>query len=126
MRTITTGILLTIATSSTVAAPPNPETLIDSPIEAISSHRAIMSRVTLPANTVLPRHFHPSEEYLYVISGATTLKIDGQPDVLLKAGMAHQIPAKAVHTAETGDTNSKVIVFRVHPKGHAVATPVKD
>lgn len=118
--------MITAIATTAYSAPPAPETLIDSTIEAISSHRAIMSRVTLPAHTTLPRHFHPSEEYLYVISGTTTLKVDGQPDLLLKAGMAHQIPARAVHTAETGDTDSEVIVFRIHPKGHAVATPVKD
>lgn len=126
MRTIITGLILSSFASTAYAEQPSVEALLDSNLEAIPSHGVIMSKVTVPANAAIPRHFHPSEEFLYVVSGSTTLKIDGQPDLILNAGRAHKIPARTIHSAATGDHSSEIIVFRVHPKGQDVVMKPED
>lgn len=126
MRTIITGLLLLLDSNTAHAGQPSVESLLDSTLEAMASHNVIMSRVSVPANSALPRHYHPSEEFLYVVSGETTLKINGQADLILKSGMAHKIPAEAVHSAATGNASSEIIVFRVHPKGQAIVMKPKD
>jgi len=117
------GLALGLSVAANAEVPPekpSAKTLIDSVLEAIDSHHVLVTRVSIPANIELPMHFHPSEEFLYVIEGETILRITGQPDQLIKAGMATEIPARAVHTAITKDMASEVIVFRVHPNGQPV------
>ncbi|PCI64725.1 MAG: hypothetical protein COB37_00060 [Kordiimonadales bacterium] len=97
--------------------------LITSDIEGVASHSALVSKVFIPKGTIFPRHTHPTEEFLTVLSGEVVLKIDGQPDQTLKAGAAVVIPAKYVHSAVTPTHDTEVMVFRVHPKGQPVATP---
>ena len=105
---------------------PGAEALINAAIADIDSHRAMMTRVSIPAGLTLPRHYHPTEEYLYVAKGSTILRIEGEADRVLNMGMAARIPAKAVHTALTKDSEAEVIVFRIHPNGQPVRIPVKD
>jgi len=121
------GSALASATAFAAApATPTAETLINSTIEAIDSHHALVTRVTIPAHVSLPPHAHPSEEFLYVISGETVLMVDGEVEQRLTAGMAAKIPARTVHVARTGDVTAEVIVFRVHPNGQPVRIPKED
>ncbi|UTW58117.1 cupin domain-containing protein [Kordiimonas sp. SCSIO 12603] len=96
------------------------EPLLKSAITGIDNHEVLMARVTVAANSEAARHYHPTEEYLYVLSGSTILRIDDQEDVLLKAGMHARIPAKMIHTAITKEEPTELIVFRVHPKGQPI------
>lgn len=120
MRTIITAILLFLTAPTVSNDAPNVANLLQSGLAHSDSHEVIMSRVSVPAGSSIPYHFHPTEEFLYVVSGSVYLKIKGQEDKLLKAGTAHKIPAKEVHSAATKDEPSEIIVFRVHPKGQPV------
>ncbi len=115
-------ILLLTLSPTAIAADNTPgaikaKKLIGSAITGVDSHEVLISEVSIKANTVAARHFHPTEEYLYVLSGETILRIDGEEDQFLTTSMYAKIPAKAVHTAVTKDSDVKLIVFRVHPKG---------
>ena len=129
MRILSLAIFLALSASAFAdddAPAPSAEALINSAIADIDSHRALVTKVTIPANFTLPTHYHPSEEFLYVMQGTTELRIEGQPAQILTAGMAVTIPAKAVHTAATLDGLAKVIVFRIQPNGQPVRIPTKD
>jgi len=126
MRRIFWGFLLSMAPAVTASDSLKVETLLESTIEAISSHTVLMNRVTMEAHTSMPRHYHPSEEFLYVASGSVLLQVDGEIDQLLRAGAVYKIPAKVIHNAMTQDEKSEIIVFRVHPTGLPVAMPPKD
>lgn len=102
------------------------EPLLKSAITGVDDHEVLMARVSVAANSMAARHFHPTEEYLYVLSGSTILRIDGEEDQLLSAGMYARIPAKAVHTAITEKEAAELIVFRVHPKGQPVRQPAPN
>ncbi len=102
------------------------ENLIKSPITGVEGHEVLMSRVTIPANTALPRHYHPTEEFLYILTGEAYLRIDGEEDQLLTAGMSATIPAGEVHTAVTTSSDTLALTYRVHPIGRPVRLPPKD
>jgi len=72
------------------------------------------------------RHTHPGIETGYVLEGVTTLSIDGQPDVTMKAGDSYVIPAGVPHDAKaTGETPVKVLGIYVIERGKPLAAPVK-
>ncbi|MEM1412820.1 MAG: cupin domain-containing protein [Pseudomonadota bacterium] len=86
-------------------------------LEGVEGREVIMLRVTLPPNVDLPRHWHPGEEFGYVLEGEVTLSLEGQPDAVQRAGDSVKIPAGAIHTAITGDEGATLLVFRTHPVG---------
>ncbi|WP_262694779.1 cupin domain-containing protein [Kordiimonas aquimaris] len=115
-------IFLLSAGSWAQAAGPKATPLLQSDITGVPSHQALMTRVELPANATLPMHYHPTEEFMYVIAGEAFLRIEGQEDKLISAGTSGKIPAGMIHTAVTRDKAAEVVVFRVHPKGQPVRT----
>ncbi|WP_241905702.1 cupin domain-containing protein [Vibrio breoganii] len=62
------------------------ETLLSSLLEGAPGTEVIVSRVTIPPNTSLPKHWHPGEEFAYIIEGSVTLWQKGKQDVLLTKG----------------------------------------
>lgn len=100
------------------------ETLLSAELEGVTGTEVIVSRVVIPPNTSLPRHWHPGEEFAYVLEGAAILRRDGQDDVLIRAGEVSKIPMKQVHTAVTTDEGATILVFRVHEHGQPERTLV--
>lgn len=78
----------------------------------------IISDVIIPANGSVPKHYHPGEEFLYVIEGSAIHREAGQPDRTLNAGDTYVIPPRAVHNPMGGPNGARAIVFRVHKKGN--------
>jgi quercetin dioxygenase-like cupin family protein len=93
------------------------ETLLKSVLEGVEGTEVIVSRVTVPPHTALPKHWHPGEEFAYVLEGSATLWQEGKEDIVAKAGDTVMIPLKQVHTAIGGDEGATVLVFRVHAQG---------
>lgn len=110
-----------VATSAAVAhdhqQAPKLENLLRSELKRVDNTEVIVSRVVLPPNAVLPTHWHPGEEFAYVISGAVTLKQRGKEDVTGRAGEAMQVPLKQIHSAKASAEGAVILVFRVHEKG---------
>ena len=72
------------------------------------------------------KHFHPGEEFGYLLEGTLELTLDGKPPVVVKAGDPIFIPAGTVHNAKNvGKTTAKVLATYVLEKGKPLATPVK-
>ena len=101
------------------------ETLLKSRLEGVEGTEVIVSRVTIPPNTSLPKHWHPGEEFAYVLEGTVTLWQEGKEDMVGQAGEAMMVPLKQVHTAKTGDEAATVLVFRVHEHGQPERTLVE-
>jgi quercetin dioxygenase-like cupin family protein len=96
---------------------PKLENLLSEELEGGPGIEVIVSRVQIPANTSLPKHWHPGEEFVYVLEGSATLWQKGKQDILVRQGEVFKIPLKQVHTAITGDEGVTALVFRVHEKG---------
>lgn len=101
------------------------ENLMKAELEGFEGGEVIVSRVTIPPHTELPRHWHPGEEFGYVLEGSCYLWQDGKEDILIRAGEVLKVPLKQVHTAFTKDEAVTILVFRVHEAGKPERVPVE-
>ena len=100
------------------------ETLLKAELEGVDGTEVIVSRVVMPPNTSIPKHWHPGEEFAYVLEGSVTLWQEGKDDITGTAGDVMKVPLKQVHTAITSDEGATILVFRVHEQGQPERVPV--
>ncbi|MBK1876793.1 cupin domain-containing protein [Pelagicoccus mobilis] len=93
------------------------DNLLRNPLAGAEGLEVIMSHVSIPPNTSLPKHWHPGEEFAYILAGNVTLWQEGKEDIHFKAGDAAMVPLKQIHTAITGDEGVTLLIFRVHQQG---------
>src|SRR5437879_6156733 len=55
----------------------------------------IQARVEIDPGVTAAKHWHPSEEIIYVLEGSLEYQVEGKPPVTLKAGDVLFIPAGA-------------------------------
>ena len=104
-------------TQRSEAAKPELTTLLRSALEGVAGTEVIVSRVKLPPGSKLPKHWHPGEEFAYVIEGSVTLWLEGEGERVIHAGEAGKVPLRKVHSASTRDEGATILVFRVHEAG---------
>ncbi|MEM7195053.1 MAG: dimethylsulfonioproprionate lyase family protein [Pseudomonadota bacterium] len=124
------GIVLTtfLTGNVTVAAnskPANVENLFRSELTAASDIEVIISVIDIGPHTEFPKHYHPGEEFVYLLEGSATTWFQDADNVDVKKGDFLHIPFKAVHTAITKDTSARALIFRVHKKGEPEVIPVE-
>lgn len=90
-----------------------------------TSHETVIGIAEIVANVNIGRHSHPGPESGYLLEGAFTLLIEGQPPKELKAGDSYAVPSGAIHDARSGPQGAKVIATYVVEKGKPLATPAK-
>ena len=105
---------------------PKLETLLKTVLDGVDGTEVIVSRVTIPPNTSLPKHWHPGEEFAYILEGSATLWQKGKDDIVGNAGDVVRVPLKQVHTAITKDEGATILVFRVHEQGKPERVLVED
>ena len=93
------------------------ENLLRESIAGVEGKEVIVSRVSFPPHTELPWHWHPGEEFFYVIEGSVTLKRRGEPDVTAAQSGAQKIAPQIIHTGRTGEQGAELVIFRVHAAG---------
>ena len=103
--------------SDNALPPPGSNLMLRGPITISDGLEVIISDVVIPAGATVPRHFHPGEEFVYVISGSAVHVEAGKDDQILSAGDAYVIPPEAEHAPRGGPDGARAIVFRVHKQG---------
>ena len=98
-------------------AKPNLENLLKAELEGFENGEIIVSRVDIPPHTTLPKHWHPGEEFAYILKGSCTLWQEGKEDIVGHEGDVLKVPLAQIHTAVTGDEATTILVFRVHESG---------
>ena len=92
---------------------------------SIAGHEAVQLRVEFAPGASFPRHTHPGEEIIYVLTGTIEYEVAGKP-VTLKAGDVLFVPAGTVHAARNvGDTPAAELGTYVVEKGKPLTTIVK-
>ena len=86
-------------------------------LEGVADTEVVVSKVEIPPNKSLPKHWHPGEEFAYVLAGSVTLWQKGKPDIAVKQGEVVKVPLKQIHTSITGPEGVTLLVFRVHELG---------
>jgi quercetin dioxygenase-like cupin family protein len=99
-----TGVAVGIGSGLLIAAaaPPTPgvirHVLFKEGI-SIPGREAVMVMVELPPGAAEGRHTHPAEVFAFVLQGAPTLEVEGQPPRALKEGDVFRMPPNRVHQA---------------------------
>lgn len=101
------------------------ESLLNAELEGVEGTDIIVSRVTLAPNAVLQTHWHPGEEFAYMLSGSTTLWLEGEEALDFGPGEIAKIPFKRIHRAQAGEEGATILVFRVHQRGEPERVPVE-
>ena len=97
--------------------PPGSNEVLRSKVRVADNLEVIISNVFIPPEAVVPRHYHPGEEFLYMVQGSAVQVEEGQPDLEVKAGEAYVIPPEAIHAPYGGPDGGHAIVFRLHVEG---------
>ena len=97
--------------------PPGSNEVLRSPLAGTPGVEVIVSDVVIPPNGQVARHYHPGEEFLYLIEGTAIHVEEGKADLPLKAGDSYAIPPRAIHSPRGGPDGARAIVFRVHVAG---------
>ena len=106
--------------------PPGSNEMLRAPITVSDGLEAIISDVVIPPNAVVPRHYHPGEEFIYVLEGSAIHVEEGKPDRVLKAGDTYVIPPEAIHMPRGGPDGARAVVFRVHVQDQPERIPVPE
>ena len=114
-----------ITTDAAAAEAVSVENLLRTELQVAEGVEVIVSVIEIGPGFTLPKHYHPGEEFVYVLEGSAVLWQQGKPDVTLGAGEIYRIPLAQVHTAMTGASSAKAIVFRVHQKGEPERIPAE-
>jgi quercetin dioxygenase-like cupin family protein len=92
----------------------------------IPGREAVMALVELPPGAKEGRHTHPAEVYGFVLEGAITLEVEGQPTRTLKAGDVFSIAPGLIHEGtNNGTATARVSAVFVAEKGKPLTTQVK-
>ncbi|MBI4565650.1 MAG: cupin domain-containing protein [Planctomycetes bacterium] len=102
------------------------ETLKSSAVALADGVEVVVSRVRVPPDTRIPKHYHPGEEFVYVLEGSGTLWLKDGGETAVARGQVHMVPLKAVHTFASGPDGATLLVFRVHEKGKPVRYEVGE
>lgn len=96
---------------------PGSNEMLRAPITGVDGIEVLISDVVIPAGATVPSHYHPGEEFVYVIEGSAIHVEEGKEDQLFEAGQAFVIPPEAIHAPRGGSDGARAIVFRVHKEG---------
>lgn len=84
---------------------------------------AIQVLVEFAPGSAFPKHFHPGEELVYVISGSLEYQVEGSPPEILEAGDVLFIPAGVVHAVRNvGNSNGSELATYVVDKTRPLLT----
>ncbi|MEM7023632.1 MAG: cupin domain-containing protein [Pseudomonadota bacterium] len=113
------------ASSSAQEPAPGPNRVLEAPLDLTDDLEVIIDEVFLPPNSSLPAHFHPGEDYVYVIEGMVVHEVEGQEPRTYSAGEAFVVRKDVVHVERTLDQPVRAIVFHVLVAGEPLRVPVE-
>jgi quercetin dioxygenase-like cupin family protein len=120
---VTISALLVVSCSH---PPVGSNQVLRAPVTTADGLEVIISDVVIPPNAAVPRHYHPSEEFVYVLEGSAIHVEEGKPEQVLSAGDAYVIPPHAIHAPRGGPGGARAVVFRLHVEGDEERILVPD
>lgn len=106
-------------------AKPKMTNLLKAPLTNVEDTEVVVSKVVIPPDVEVPKHYHPGQEFVYLEKGTVDLKIEGEEERPMEAGDVAVVPVEAKHTAATRDEEATAIVFRVHIEDKPVRYIIK-
>jgi quercetin dioxygenase-like cupin family protein len=106
--------------------------LLKKPLEADPKKEVTIFMAEFKPGARTGKHYHPGQEFIYVVEGEGRIEEAGKPPVELKPGMAiyfESDPAKPTYVHEGFNTSKtktlKLVTTLITEKGQPLATPVK-
>lgn len=119
-----------IVAATSVAIPdglsPGSNEMLRAALSGAPDLEVLVSDVIIPPGAEVPRHYHPGEEFVYVIEGSAIHVEEGKPDRVISAGDSMVIEPEAVHAPRGGPEGARAIVFRVHVAGQPERIPAPE
>jgi quercetin dioxygenase-like cupin family protein len=130
MRSLVLVAAIVLCVTSVRAIQTQPPTFTRTQLQdqdlTVKDRHGVMARSEFMPGASSGRHFHPGEEFGYVLEGQLELTIEGKPPMRLKAGDPIFMPAGAIHDAKNIGTGTlRVVSTYFLEKGKPLATPVK-
>lgn len=98
----------------------------------VGATSGFFGQLTLRRGEYVSEHYHPySEEFLYVVTGRLTLRVD-DTDVALEAGESVMVPIGARHRLDNRGADPAFVVFALSPLapspelGHVNTEPLPE
>jgi quercetin dioxygenase-like cupin family protein len=103
------------------------EILLQDPLHAIPGKQAHLLRIEYPPGWVGQRHYHTGDVFLYVLSGAFTVDVDGAARTTIRAGESyHEALDKVMQARNASATEATtILLFQVGNQGERM-TVVTD
>ena len=101
------------------------QNIMTNQLKLVKDTEVVVSRVDIPVKTTLPKHWHPGEEFLYILKGSGVVWQQDKSDTQLNEGDVFKIPLKQIHTFKSGDSGTSILVFRVHEMGQPIRINVE-
>jgi quercetin dioxygenase-like cupin family protein len=122
--TMAACVLAFVAATSTIAQAPGIKRTLLQRADVGNNMEVILGLAEIAPGGSTGRHTHFGVETGYVVTGASSLEIEGETPKLLKAGDSYTIPSGKVHDAKAiGEGPAKVLATYVVEKGKPLATP---
>ncbi len=101
--------------------------LIRKDLGEMKGKEGVLFRTELAPGGAGPKHFHPGNEFVYVVKGSGILEAQGKPPLPVKAGDTFYQPPKQVHVFKNASATdpAEVVVFLIVDKGKPIIVPVK-
>ena len=91
-----------------------------------AGYEVIQVRVDFQPGASAPRHRHPGEEIVYMLSGVLEYRLDGRPPVTLAPGETLFIPDGIAHAVRNvGRENASELATYVVRKGEPLLAPAE-
>ena len=96
-------------------------------LEGIEGKEGVVYVADLAPGAVVGKHYHPGNDFAYILEGSVILEREGEPPITFGPGQVfHNVP-KRVHSVKNASTTdgAKLLIFQLPEKGQPIATPVK-
>src|ERR1700722_2490580 len=89
----------------------------------VAGKEIVTGTVTLQPGAEVAFHVHPGDEAGYVVQGAVTWKVRGQPDKTLHAGDGFFNPRGSAHSLVATESGARVFSAWIVDKGKPLSSP---
>jgi quercetin dioxygenase-like cupin family protein len=114
------------AVSAPAAAPlPVRSQMFDVPLEGLKDFQGIMYITDFLPGAASVRHSHPGYEFNYILKGAVTFQIDGQPPFTLTAGQGTYNVRDRIHAVKNASATepAQLVAVLINDTGKPIAIP---
>jgi quercetin dioxygenase-like cupin family protein len=124
------GLMFVAGSGSPLPAQPRPPGTTRTDLSrhdlSVAGREVLQLRVDFAPGASFPRHRHPGEEVIYVLTGTIEYDVDGKPPVTLKAGDVLFVPYGVIHAARNpGSTAAAELGTYVVEKGKPLTELIK-